>query len=251
MQDFKSRLMGGQRLLGTMVTLTSPEVAEIMARVGFDWLFVDGEHGPFETRDIQAILQAVGDRSSCLIRVPSTDEIAIKKALDLGAAGIIVPQVNSASQAADVVAFSKYPPDGSRGVGLARAHGYGTSAAEYVSTANEQVLVVIQAEHRQAVENIDSIVRVPGIDCVLIGPNDLSASYGKAGRFDDPEIVEAIQRIESACKAANVPLGIFGVTADSVRPYYERGFNLIVAGIDALFLVRSASQLLARLKEES
>lgn len=246
--DFRSKLRRGERLYGTMLTLPSPAVAELLALVGFDWLFVDGEHGPFETSDIQAVLQAVGERSACLVRVPAIDPIPTKKALDLGAAGVIVPQVNNADEATAAVSYCRYPPAGVRGMGLARAHGYGVNATDYVSSANDRVVVVLQAEHRDAVENIEEIVRVPGIDCILIGPNDLSASYGKLGQFDDPEIVEAIRRVELACRSADLPLGIFGVSAEAVRPYLDRGFNLIVAGIDTLSLVESARQLLGELK---
>ncbi len=121
--SFRKRLWARESLIGTMVTLPVPAIAEILAELGFDWLFVDGEHGPLETREILAILQAVGDRVPCLVRVPGAEEPPIKKALDLGAEGIIVPQVNTVAQAASVVRYARYAPAGSRGVGLARAMG--------------------------------------------------------------------------------------------------------------------------------
>ena len=129
---FKSRLAAGELLLGSMVTLPSPAVAEILVELGYQWLFVDGEHGPLETAEVLAILQAVGDQVPCIVRVPAAAEVPIKKMLDLGAAGIIAPQVNPAEQAADVVAWSLYAPEGRRGVGLARANGYGLIFQEYV-----------------------------------------------------------------------------------------------------------------------
>ncbi len=140
--DFRSRLTSRDKLLGTMVTLSTPATAEILAEVGFDWLFVDGEHGPLETADVLGILQAVGNKVPCIVRVPAGEEVPIKKTLDLGATGIIAPQVNSAEQAADVVRFARYAPEGSRGVGLARAHGYGMRFADYVESANEEVAVL-------------------------------------------------------------------------------------------------------------
>src|SRR5438876_9841887 len=112
--NFRSRLMGGEKLLGTMVTLPAPATAEILADIGFDWLFIDGEHGPLETGDILAILQAVGNRVACIVRVPVAEEVPIKKVLDLGAEGIIVPQVNTVEQAANVVRFASHPPSGSQ-----------------------------------------------------------------------------------------------------------------------------------------
>ena len=172
----------------------------------------------------------------------------IKKVLDLGAAGIIVPQVNTALQAANVVRYARYSPSGSRGVGLARAHGYGMRFQEYLETANERVAVIVQAEDAQAVQNIGSIVKVDGIDAVLIGPYDLSASLGKMGRLDDPAVTAAIDHITDTCRAAGMPLGYFGVTAAAVRPFIVRGYTLIVAGVDTLFLGDAARSMLRELR---
>ncbi len=240
---FKSRLAGGEKLLGSMITLPCPAVAEILVELGYQWLFVDGEHGPLETAEVLAILQAVGDRVPCIVRVPAAAEVPIKKMLDLGAAGIIAPQVNTAQQAADVVAWSLYAPEGRRGVGLARAHGYGLKFQEYVESANQEVTVIVQAEHAEAVENIEQIAQVPGIDAVLLGPYDLAASLGKMGQVDDPEVTGAIDRITAACQAAGIPLGIFGVTADAIRPYADKGYNLLVAGTDTIFLASAARKM--------
>jgi len=246
--NFRSRLASGETLIGTMVTLPTPAVAEILAEVGFDWLFIDGEHGPLETSDILAILQAVGDRVACVVRVPAAEEVPIKKVLDLGAAGIIAPQVNTVEQAEGVVRYARYAPAGARGVGLARAHGYGMHFAEYLKSANEQVAVIVQAEHAQAVDNIEAIVKVEGIDAVLLGPYDLSASLGKMGQIDDPAVTGAIDHVTKTCRAAGMPLGYFGVTADAVRPYVERGYTLIVAGVDTLLLGGAAKSLLSELR---
>ncbi len=251
MTTFRSRLKSREPLYGTMVTLANASTAEILSRIGFDWLFVDGEHGPLDTGDVLSILQAVDGRAACLVRVPAIDEVAIKKVLDLGADGVIVPQVNTPEQAADVVRFARYAPQGSRGVGLARAHGYGLNFADYVATANDRVSVVVQAEHISAVDNIERIVQVAGIDAVLLGPYDLSASMGKMGQVDDPEVLAAIDRVTRACQSAGIPLGYFGVTAKAVQPYLERGYSLIVAGVDTLLLGVAAKRLLAELKPQA
>lgn len=245
---FRARLRANETLLGTMLTLPSPATAEVLAGVGFDWFFVDGEHGALETADVLAILQAVDRDVPCIVRVPAADEVPIKKMLDLGATGIIAPQVNSAEQAARVVRSARYAPLGSRGVGLARAHGYGFRFAEYVRSANDDVAVVVQAEHAHAVDNIESIVAVEGIDAVLLGPYDLAASLGRMGQVDDPVVVDAIAHVTKTCREAGLPLGIFGVTADAVRPYVERGYTLIVAGVDTVLLGGAARNLLAELK---
>lgn len=243
-----SRLTEGVPLLSTMITLPNAAVAEILADAGFDWLFIDGEHGPLQTQDILAMLQAVGDRTPCLVRVPAAGEAAIKTVLDLGAEGIIVPQVNTAEQAANVVQWARYAPQGSRGVGLARAHGYGRRFKEYVETANDRTVVVVQAEHIQAVENIEAIVKVPGVDAVLLGPYDLSASLGKMGQIDDPTVVAAIDRVTEVCQRAKMPLGYFGVTAAAVQPFIERGYTLITAGVDSLMLGQAGGQMLKQLR---
>jgi 2-keto-3-deoxy-L-rhamnonate aldolase RhmA len=246
--DFRARLKRGEQLLGTMVTLASSASAEVLASLGFDWLFIDGEHGPLETRELTEILQAVGDKTACIVRVPEGAEVPIKKALDLGAHGIIVPQVNTAEHAADVVRWARYAPEGARGVGLARAHGYGLKFREYLTVANREIAVVVQAEHSRAVDNIEAIVRVPGVDAVLLGPYDLSASLGKMGEIDHPDVVAAIERVTDVCGRAGMPLGYFGVTAAAVRPYVARGYTLIVAGVDTLYLANGAKALLKELR---
>ena len=237
--DFRARLKRGDLLLGTMITLPSPPAAEVLASLGFDWLFVDAEHGPLETAELLGILTAVNGRAACLVRVPSCDAVQIAKALDLGADGIIVPQVNTPEQAAAAARFARYPPEGTRGVGLARAHGYGLKFKEYVESANREIAVVVQAEHATAVENIDAI---------LLGPYDLSATLGKMGQVDDPQVVAAIARVTDACRAVGMPLGYFGVNAAAVRPYVGRGYTLIVAGVDTTLLAGAARGLLAELR---
>jgi 2-keto-3-deoxy-L-rhamnonate aldolase RhmA len=246
--DFRARLKRREQLLGTMVTLASAASAEVLAGLGFDWLFIDGEHGPLETRELTQILQAVSHKTACIVRVPEAAEVPIKKVLDLGAHGIIVPQVNTAEQAANVVRWARYAPEGARGVGLARAHGYGVTFREYVSAANREIAVIVQAEHVRAVENIEAIARVPGVDAVLLGPYDLSASLGKMGEIDDPVVVAAIGRVTDACTAVGMPLGYFGVTAAAVRPYVARGYTLLVAGVDTLYLASGAKALLKELR---
>ena len=248
MKSFRARLADREKLLATMITLPSAATAELLSEIGFDWFFVDGEHGPLETSDIISILQAVGDRVPCLVRVPALGEVAIKRVLDLGATGIIVPQVNTAEKAADAVRFARYAPQGERGVGLARAHGYGFRFQDYIDAANEETVVVVQAEHAKAVENIEEIVKVPGIDAVLLGPYDLSASMGKMGQIDDAEVMAAIDRVTSVCQAAGMPLGYFGVTADAVKPYMDTGYSLIIAGVDTLFLGSAARRMLSKLQ---
>lgn len=246
-RPFRQRLKSGERLIGTMITLASPETAEVLASAGFDWLFLDNEHSPMEAPQLQTVIRAAGN-TPCVVRVSHSAEVPIKKALDIGAAGIIAPQVNSAAQAAQVVSWARYAPLGTRGVGLGRAHGYGLKFQDYVNSANDHVAVIVQAEHIDAVNDIEAITRVPGVDAVLVGPYDLSASLGRLGEVTHPDVVAAIDRVTAACRAANMPLGIFGLSAPAVQPYLERGYTLIVVGADTVLLGTAARDLLAQVR---
>ncbi|MGB5746978.1 MAG: aldolase/citrate lyase family protein [Desulfobacterales bacterium] len=246
--DFRKRLLRGDVLVGTLITIPSAEVAEILAAVGFDWLFIDTEHSPFNAQGAQTILQAAGQSCACVVRVPANDEVWIKKALDIGADGIIAPQVNSAADAEAIVRMCKYPPGGTRGVGIGRAHKYGLGFNEYMERANSEIAVILQAETTEALKNISEIVKVPGIDAIFIGPYDLSASLGKMGQLTDPEVKQAMETIAKACKNAGVRLGIFAATAETVAPFIQQNFTLLAIGTDGLHMAQSAGEILKTLK---
>lgn len=246
--SFRERLRSGERLVAPLVTLGSPAVAELLAATGFDWLFIDAEHAPLDAAQMQAMMQAAGS-VPCVVRLAAADELHVKRALDIGAAGIIAPQVNSVEHARHLVAAAKYAPQGQRGLGIARAHRYGLQVREYMARANGSTAVIVQAEHRDAVTHIHDIVRVDGVDGVLIGPYDLSASLGLPGAVDHPDVRRAIEAVRTACLEVGMPIGIFGVSADAVRPYVERGFTMIVAGVDTMLLAGAAAQLLNTVKE--
>ena len=240
----RTRLQNGDLLIGTLITLPTPEIAEIMAEIGYDWLFIDTEHGSFDASDAQGILQAVDYRCPCVIRIPTNEEVWIKKALDIGAAGIIAPGVNSAAEAEEIVRLCKYPPRGNRGVGIARAHGYGLLFDKYVEKANDDLALILQAENTNAVKNISDIVRVPDIDAILIGPYDLSASMGKMGKIYDPEVQAAIATVKECCFEAGIPLGIFADSAKSALPFIQQGYTLVAIGTDCLHMAQSAKAAL-------
>lgn len=246
--NFRKRLQNGELLIGTLITIPAPAVAEIMVEIGFDWLFLDTEHGAYNAQEAQGILQAVDHHCPCVIRVPSNEEVWIKKALDIGAAGIIAPGVNSAEEAERIVRLCKYPPRGIRGVGIGRAHGYGLKFSDYVERANEDVAVILQAENTRAVANIAEIVRVPDLDAVLIGPYDLSASMGKMGLINDAAVQAAITKVMESCKTAGVPLGIFVDSAESAAPFIQKGYTLIAVSTDALHMAQSARSTLKVMK---
>ncbi len=242
--SLKERLRQDEPLVGSLVTVPSLDVAEIMARVGFDYLWIETEHAAMDFAQAQSLIQAVGGRCPCLVRVPDKAEVWVKKALDTGCDGIIVPQIRSAEEAEQIVAWSLYPPVGRRSVGVSRAHGYGMAFRDYVDEANEALVIILQAEHVEAVEHIASIAAVEGVDAVLIGPFDLSGSLDVLGETDHPRVLDAIETIRHHCQAAGMPLGIFAADAPMARRYIEQGFTLIALGMDAFFLWQSAQETL-------
>lgn len=245
--EFRARLRRGERLLGTIASLASPEVTEILADSGWDWLFLETEHAPVGPLDLQRMIMGARD-VPCVVRLPDHQEISVKRALDAGAAGVIVPQVNTAAQAAAVVAYARFPPEGRRGVGVARANGYGYAVGPYVAAANAQSAVIVQAEHVDAVNHIEEIVRVPGVDCVFVGPYDLSASLHKPGQLDDPEVAGAIAHVAAVTREAGLALGFFATAAALVAPRIAQGFTLLACGVDTLFLREAANATLDHLK---
>jgi len=247
-ETFRQRLCSGQKLLGLILTLPSPEIAEICAMAGFDWLFLDMEHGLFDVTTVQRVVQTVGDRCACVVRVPSHDPVWIKKVLDVGVAGLIVPQVNTGDQARTIARLSKYPPVGERSTGIGRAQGYGANFAEYVRTANETTALIAQIEHIDAVHNIDDILNVSGIDAAFIGPFDLSASLNKTGLITDSEVQAAITRVRQACQSRSFPLGIFAPTLERAQTALAEGYTLLAASADISLITESTKRLVEALK---
>ena len=231
---FAVRLRRRELLLGTLVTLASPEVTEILSTSGLDWLFIDGEHSPIDFLAAQTLLAT--SRAPCLMRVPEATEAMLKKALDIGAAGVIVPMVNSAQQAKAIVSFCKYPPRGVRGVGRVRAQGYGFDFARYMAQANDETVVVVQCEHISAVEAIESIAAVEGVDAVLVGPYDLSGSMGVLGQVEHPDVLAAIKRVAEVCSKAGRALGIFAAEPARMKPFIAQGYTLVAVGVDVAAL---------------
>ncbi len=248
--DFKARLTRGEALIGAFICLPSPESAELFAELGYDWLIIDTEHGPYDTLTAQRMLQAAGGRCPCVVRVPSHEDVWIKKALDIGAAGVLVPLVNTPAIAAGVQRACRYAPEGTRGMGGARAHRYGVGFQDYVAGANREIAAIVQAEHIEAVNHIDAIAAVPGIDAIFVGPYDLSASMGKPGRIQDPEVQAAIRRVRDATLKAGRKLGIYCSDPESARDSLRQGYTLIGMSTDLNYLTQSAGAALASAKQK-
>ena len=248
--NLKARLKAGELLYGTLLTVGATEVADIMAGAGFDWIFVDAEHGALDPRDVLMILQTVAGRVPCLVRVPVLDEAWIKRALDAGAEGVIIPQVSTAEQAERAVRYAHFAPRGTRGLGTSRANRYGNSMAGVLDRARDQTVVVVQAETGEAVRNIEAIARIPDLDAVFVGPFDLSASLGRPGEVDHPEVTQAIGRVSEVCRGAGVRTGIFALGAAGLRGRRAEGFTLLAAGVDSRMLGGALESLAQELRKD-
>ena len=244
---FKARLRS-EILIGPIVSLPCTDVADLLSRVGFDYLWIDLEHSPMDVTDAQALIQAAGGRCPCVIRVPEVSEAWIKKALDTGCDGIVIPQIRSAAEARAAVAWCQYPPQGRRGAAMTRAHGFGMSFAEYVAAANEELAIILQIEHIDAVNHIDEILQTSGVVALFVGPFDLSGSMGLLGQIAHPEVQAAINRVVAAGQAAGMPLGLFVVDGASASAAIARGFHMIALGTDSSFMLAAARAVLAAAK---
>jgi 2-dehydro-3-deoxyglucarate aldolase/4-hydroxy-2-oxoheptanedioate aldolase len=195
------------------------------------------------------MMLAVGGRCPCLVRCPWNDSVWIKQILDLGCDGIIIPQIQSAAAAKQAVQACRYPPQGIRSVGVARAQQYGLNLQPYVDHADADLTVILQVEHLDGVAQIDAILDVAGFDAILIGPYDLSASMGLVGQVSHPDVQAAIEKIKAACRRREIPIGIFAADVGAAQQQIQSGVRLIALGTDALFLGRAAQQALASLAE--
>ena len=240
---FRARLLAREPMIATLITLLTPELAEVCADAGFDWLFLDAEHGSLDLPAIQRIAQTAGERCPLVVRVPAIEDVWIKKVMDVGVAGLMIPQVTSALNAAAAVRRSKFPPSGVRGVGVARANRYGASLPEYLAEADSHSAMIVQIEHIDAVRNLEPILDTDGVDAVFVGPYDLSASMGRAGQITDPEVQGAIARVRRVCLDRRYPMGIFANDAAGARQALDQGFTLIAVGAEVMLLANAARQI--------
>src|SRR5438046_3937677 len=229
----KEKLERGEPALGAWLSLPSVPAARIMARLGFDWLCVDMEHtaqNPALMADMVATIADAGT-SAPIVRIPASGVEWCKWALDAGAWGVIVPMVNTREEAQRAVEFTKYPPRGTRSIGGAFGpYGFGiTDWPEYARTANDEIIVAVQIESAQAVQNLDDIISVPGIDVAFVGPNDLHAQLGLTPSTEgaEPEFVEAVERIKASARKHNVALGIFSKDGEAAAERVRQGFSMI------------------------
>ncbi len=246
----KEMLQTGKVTIGPIVQIPSGPVASLLSRSGFDWLWIDMEHGGITIETAQLMIDATkGSPTIPLVRIPWNHHWLAKPVLDAGAMGVITPLGNTKEEASSSVAALRYPPEGVRGFGPSFAAArWGLSVPAYAKVANREILAIVQIEDIEAVNRIDEILSVPGIDLVFIGMFDLSGSMGLLGQTSHPKVEEAAQRVLAAAKRSKVPAGIIALTPDEINKRIGEGFQFIAVSTDALLLTSAARGLIGQIK---
>jgi 4-hydroxy-2-oxoheptanedioate aldolase len=248
--DFKAALRDGRPQIGLWSSFCSSLVAELLAHTGYDWIVVDSEHAPNDPADVLVQLQAMtGGSAEPMVRVPWNDPVLIKRILDVGGRTLLVPFVQSAEEARDAVAATRYPPHGIRGVSVApRANRFGRVPG-YLQNAERDICVVVQLETRAALGEIEAIAAVDEVDGLFIGPGDLSADLGHLGNPAHPEVQEAIADACRRIRAAGKPAGILAPVEADARRYFDMGFAYVAIGSDVGLLASASAAVLNRMRE--
>ncbi len=226
----RQKLKAGEVVIGCFVGFPSPEVVELCGHSGYDFVLIDGEHGAISpAAAYPMVLAAEATGTVPIVRVPHNESSVILQFLDIGAAGVMVPQINSAAEAQSVVDAVKYHPLGRRGLAPTRAasYGFGATLTEYTQISNNETLIIAQIENIAGVDKVPEIAAVPGIDVLLIGPSDLAQSMGYPGQLGHPEVLAAITRICDMCKGTDVALGTIAADAATTNRLIEQGFRVL------------------------
>ncbi|MEO0343438.1 MAG: HpcH/HpaI aldolase/citrate lyase family protein [Pseudomonadota bacterium] len=237
--------------LGTWNMINAPMVSEIVASAGFDWSVIDMEHAPNDVERVMQQLQAFGAYSTVpMVRPPSTEPVSTKRLMDLGAPSLLFPMVNSAEEAAAAVAGVRYPPNGKRGMaGVHRGHRFGR-ISDYLERIEDETCVIVQAESKQAVENIDEIAKTPGVDGVFFGPADLATDMGFLGTAGQPEVWTVIEECAARVRKLGKPAGSLVGSIEHAERLFEKGLTFVAVGTDAGLLARSMDKIVASYKGE-
>ncbi len=231
----------GAAKIGTLLSIDHPAIVEIARLAGFDWLWIDGEHGSFNEVSAATACAMTAGGPPAFVRLPDRSPTSIKRFLDIGCDGIILPQVSTTAELDEIARAALYPPRGERSIGLTRAHGYGLRFHEYLS--HKSYAIIIQIESVAGVENAAALIEHPVVDAVIIGPYDLSSSFGVPGAIDSKQVAGAINSVLTLCKQAGKPCGIFAATAEKARVYAQMQFDMIAVGIDSTTLLTGFTAL--------
>lgn len=250
----KKSMQEGKPVFGSWLTIPHTITVEIMASVGYDWLIVDFEHAPLDIQNGLAMIQAMRySPASPVARVPLIDMAWFKRALDMGFMSLMVPLIRTREDTEYAISLAKYPPEGIRGAAAAhRAAGYGAYTRDYLARANLEIMVIIQIENADSVANVKDIVSLPGVDCLFIGPMDLSVDLGVAGDFQHPRVLEAFRKVEEAAKEAGVPLGTLVGTPEDAQKKVDNGYLFLGISSDGRHLAAGArrdGEKIARMRE--
>jgi 2-dehydro-3-deoxyglucarate aldolase/4-hydroxy-2-oxoheptanedioate aldolase len=247
---FKQALRGGSVPVGTWLMSAAPAPAEALGSAGLDFLVVDTEHVPLDLADTVAILRAIaGTPAAAITRVAWNDQVLVKRLLDAGAQSIMFPFVQSAEEARRAVSYTRYPPDGVRGVAaMHRASRYGT-VPDYLKRANAEVCVVVQLETPAALDALPDIVAVDGVDSIFVGPADLSAAMGHLGDIAHPGVQAQLERAARECRRLGKPCGIVGPNPDMVRRFLGYGYSWVAVGSDMSMLLGRAQEWVAQVRD--
>lgn len=250
-KTLKEKLRNRENTIGSWITIGHQSVIDILAESDFDWLTIDMEHTTIDLNELQILIGFIQSHGmAALVRVSKNEEVIIKRVLDAGADGIIVPMVCSKEDAEKAVSFAKYPPSGKRGVGLNRGQRYGFGFDEYKDWVDKYMVVIAQIEHIDAVNNIKEIIQTPGIDGVIIGPYDLSGSLGIPGNYDEQIVRDALKKVEDVCLTYNKSMGYHVVEPNGalVIEKQKLGYNFIAFSTDFLFLGKKAYEEMGKIK---
>lgn len=244
------KIASKKMVLGSHIAFDSPFITEMLAGAGFDFIWIDAEHGALDKKDIQLHLMACrAGGAAGIVRVPWNDFVFIKGVLDMGADGIIVPMVRNAKEAEQAVAATTYPPEGVRGMGFRRAVNYGMgNADDYVANARQKIWTIIQIEHIDVVRDLDAIAQMPGVSGFVIGPKDFSMSMVKNGRNctpNDPEVKEQFDKVGEILSKYNKPFGVSGAYSEAfVKDWSRRGVNFMSMNFDFHYIVQGAKAVI-------
>jgi len=250
--NLKQKLKFGKLTIGSWITLSHTAIAEIMAKSGFDWLCVDMEHSAITLAQAQPLVQVI-ELCGCvpLVRVSENQAGLIKRVMDIGAQGVIIPMVNTREAALNAVKAVRYPPVGTRGVGLARAQGYGLEFEKYKNWVNKESIVIVQIEHIEAVENLEEILGTEGIDGFIVGPYDLSGSMSRPGDFENPSFKAALRKIMELSRKMRKPAGFHVIEPDASHflKRFREGYRFLGFSLDTLFLGSSCRSEIMKIKK--
>ena len=243
--EFTNALRDGEPVVGNWISIGHPKVAEVNGIVGFDFALIDTEHSTTTLDTVEDLVRALdyGSEPRPIVRVGGHDPVEIKRVLDIGVDGIMVPMVETAEEAEDVVSAMRYPPEGIRGVAVGRAAGYGSNFEEYMENANDELLTIVQIETERGVENAAEIAAVDGVDAMFVGPSDLSTSLGAMGDWESEELHEAMSRVVEAGDEAGVATGSLAVSPEDVDRWTDVGFDFLIVGTDVRYLLSGGTEL--------